>query len=220
MGDPRAPVRGARHIKIRDIFALSDEPLAPLVPAVHAIEPHETIAALSLLAGGEGRVEHAALCPPDVVDAIATSRATVCANPGFLLERAAALASHHWSGLDEVLHPIEELVAHGVSTTIGSDAPVGRPGVLGALRAMRLRGSAEVPFRGAPLGATEATRLAVVAPDLVDSNPEQWVGRPANLSLWSERWFESPSLSQPVAATILGGVVTWRAPSSEEARAS
>jgi predicted amidohydrolase YtcJ len=171
MGDPGDPLPGARWAKV--LSPRDGVPPTSLPLAVHAVEPDEIAAALALLpAAGDHRIEHAALCPPAVVDLLAAAGVTVCANPGFLVERGAALAPLSRTGEAEFLHPVGDLAAAGVPVLFGSDAPVTDPGVWAAVRAAR-------SLRSMSLAAA----LAAVTSFPVPAAPSDWVDRPADLVL-------------------------------------
>jgi predicted amidohydrolase YtcJ len=165
MGDPLDPVPGYRYLKVVDPHALPgliehhpELRNAPL--AVHAVEPDEILIALEASQAGELRVEHAAICPPDVAARLAERSATVCANPGFLIDRYPAFAGLRLSGEAEFLHPVASLLVAGCRVVLGSDAPVSRPGVARSVAAAVDRGSPRLPMAGAAVPLTVALKMA------------------------------------------------------------
>ena len=217
MGDPELPVVGAEHVKILDPLAVDRERLAPLDRAVHAIEPYEAVVACDLIGDRQGRIEHAALCPPSLAEMLASRSVTVCANPAFLVERRMALSSMHRSGLDDLFHPIARLAEYQIPHTFGSDAPVTSAGVLAGLRAARGRGSRQVPFRGDRVPIATALAAVTISPDLVEAPSEEWVGRPADLGIWPIELLTDDEFESSALATVVAGKVAWTSASEKEA---
>jgi predicted amidohydrolase YtcJ len=165
MGDPRDPVPGYRYLKVVDPRTLPglferDPRLRDAPLAVHAIEADEILSTLDACPAGELRVEHAAICPPAVAARLAERGATVCANPGFLIDRYPAFAGLRASGEAEFLHPVASLLAAGCRVVFGSDAPVSRPGVACSVAAAVDRGSSRLPMAGAAVPLTVALDIA------------------------------------------------------------
>jgi len=92
--------------------------------AVHAIGDEAVLEAVRGLqaAGARGRVEHASLTPPDVLEALAASGARVASQPRFIL-------SDYWAPerLGERvrwLYAYRSMIARGIALGFSSDAPV------------------------------------------------------------------------------------------------
>lgn len=161
-----------------------------LAVAVHAVEADvvsEVLAALEAAPpreptgdatenGGPDRLEHCALCPPELVRRIAATDVAVVTQPAFLAERNVKYRSEVEPELWPWLYPIRSLRAAGVLVAGGSDAPV-----VALDPRLGLRGAVE---RGAtatgadPLGAEEALDPAA-ALDLFTGAPGRLRGEPA-----------------------------------------
>lgn len=115
--------------------------------AVHAVEPDVVVAVLDALAsappraGTDGvpdRLEHASLCPPEVVRRIASAGVAVVSQPAFVAWRGDKYLREVEEPLREWLYPLRDLRAAGVVVAAGSDAPVvpfdPRLGLDGAVR--------------------------------------------------------------------------------------
>ena len=183
--------------------------LQGLSVAVHAVEPDVVVAVLDALAsapprtGGDDvpdRLEHASLCPPEVVRRIASAGVAVVSQPAFVAWRGDKYLREVEEPLREWLYPLRDLRRAGVTVAAGSDAPVApldpRIGLDGAVRrttrgggivaagqalderdALDLYTSAPARLRGArgPYGIARgaAADVLVVEPD---SWRERWLG--------------------------------------------
>ena len=183
--------------------------LQGLSVAVHAVEPDVVVAVLDALAsapprtGGDDvpdRLEHASLCPPEVVRRIASAGVAVVSQPAFVAWRGDKYLREVEEPLREWLYPLRDLRRSGVTVAAGSDAPVApldpRIGLDGAVRrttrgggivaagqalderdALDLYTSAPARLRGArgPYGIARgaAADVLVVEPD---SWRERWLG--------------------------------------------
>ncbi|MBY0273972.1 amidohydrolase family protein, partial [Candidatus Binatia bacterium] len=115
--------------------------------AVHAVEPDVVVAVLDALAAAPARagddrapdrLEHASLCPPEVVRRIARARVAVVTQPAFVVCRGDKYLREVEGPLHDWLYPLHDLCAAGVLVAMGSDAPVvsfdPRLGLDGAVR--------------------------------------------------------------------------------------
>jgi predicted amidohydrolase YtcJ len=170
--------------------------------AIHAVEQEAVSAAATAIASSPGgraaaapdRIEHAAEMPPDVLERVVKSRATVVTNPGFIHGSGERYRSQVSVELLPWLYRIGSLWRRGVPVAFGSDAPVEMPdpvvemhaavtrrsragGVVGpeegveavaALEAHTL-GGAEAAGIGARLGAIKAGMAADLV--LLDRDP-------------------------------------------------
>lgn len=138
--------------------------------AIHAVEPDVISAALDTLAaappraGGYGppdRLEHASLCPPELVRRIAAAGVAVVTQPGFLVARGAKYREEVEEPLWPWLYPIGSLRRAGVLVVASSDSPVIPPdprlGFVGAIS----RQSRDGVVFGEDEGVTEAAALAL-----------------------------------------------------------
>jgi len=81
------------------------------------------------------RIEHAAVCPPEWVDAIARARASIVTQPAFVHAHGdryladPSLAPHDW------LYRLQTWRRHGIQVAVGLDAPAGPADPLIAFRA-------------------------------------------------------------------------------------
>src|SRR5262249_5475728 len=79
------------------------------------------------------RIEHAALCPPELVARIARAGIAVVTQPGFLVERGDKYRAEIEEPLWPWLYPLRSLRAAGVLVVGSSDAPISRLDVRTAL---------------------------------------------------------------------------------------
>lgn len=207
MGTPDNPVSGALFAKVLEPTLRWSESRIPI--AVHAVEPREIAVAASLVSRRD-RIEHCAICPPPLVEAVAHSGATVCVNPGFLVSRVEALAALQVTGEADYYMPIRELAHAGVPILIGSDAPVSQmdpwEGVLGATR----RGQPGVSF-GSPVSMGEALGMVALFPEVLSLETSAWEGKPASLTVIDSLPCDSGSSRPKSLATMIDGVVVHRA---------
>jgi predicted amidohydrolase YtcJ len=177
-GERPAP-GGIVKLMINDIGAEPLPPLADLVAAIEAIAQTGMIAAVHCVtaaavehavtafeqARGQfgaitHRLEHAAVCPPQLAARIAGLPLTVVLNPALICSdgdrylREVRPASLPW------LHNPATLWAAGVRVAVGSDAPVAAPSPLAGMAAMLRR---QTETRQAVPGATTSLVVAVAA---------------------------------------------------------
>lgn len=129
--------------------------------AIHAVEPDAMAAILEVLATaparksggprGLDRMEHASLCPPALVAALAASGMAVVTQPAFLVARGARYRRQLEQPLWQWLYPVSSLHEAGVPVAFSSDAPVAPPGFHAVLEAACGRGSGAL----ADFGKTE-----------------------------------------------------------------
>ena len=177
---------------------------AGLPVAVHAIEPDVVVAVLDALASAPpragadrapDRLEHASLCPPEVVQRIASAGVAVVTQPAFVARRGDKYRREVEEPLHDWLYPLRDLRAAGVTVAAGSDAPVvpfdPRLGLDGAVR--------RTTRDGAVLGARQALTDAD-ALELFTAAPAALRGeRPA-----------SAFASGAVADLVLAEAESWR----------
>lgn len=143
--------------------------------AVHAVEPDVVVAVLDALVSAPARagtdrvpdrLEHASLCPPEVVRRIASAGVAVVTQPAFVAWRGDKYRREVEEPLQDWLYPLRDLRAAGVTVAAGSDAPVvpfdPRLGLDGAVR-RTTRDGAVLGARQA-LAAAEALELFTTAP--------------------------------------------------------
>ena len=118
--------------------------------AIHAVEPDAIAATIAVLAeappraaggpAGLDRIEHASLCPPALIEALAKSGLAVVTQPAFLSCRGARYRRQLEPPLWEWLYPVASLERAGVPVAFSSDAPVAPPGLAATLEAASGRG--------------------------------------------------------------------------------
>ena len=118
--------------------------------AIHAVEPDAIAAVLDVLAAaparaaggpaGLDRIEHASLCPPALVEALADAGVAVVTQPAFLSSRGARYRRQLERPLWPWLYPVASLDRAGVPLAFSSDAPVASPGLAPTLAAASGRG--------------------------------------------------------------------------------
>ena len=121
--------------------------------AIHAVEAEVVRAAASAIAanpihhqGPAGvarhRIEHCAECPPDVLDAVVQSGASVATQPAFIRERGDAYLRDVPPDMLPHLYPIASLMKRDVPVVFSSDAPVAEPDPVAAIEAATTRQTA------------------------------------------------------------------------------
>ena len=113
--------------------------------AIHAVEAEvvraaaDAIAANPLPAGiaaiARHRIEHCAECPPDVLEAVVRSGASVATQPAFIRERGDAYLRDVPPDMLPHLYPVASLMKRGVEVVFSSDAPVADPDPMAGIEA-------------------------------------------------------------------------------------
>jgi predicted amidohydrolase YtcJ len=175
--------------------------------AVHAVEPDVVVAVLDAFADAPpragtcdvpDRIEHASLCPPEVVRRIALAGVAVVSQPAFVAWRGDKYRREVEGPLQDWLYPLRDLRAAGVLVAAGSDAPVvpldPRVGLDGAVR--RTTRAGDVVGARQALDEVQALDLFTSAPARLrgDRGPRGLLpGAAADLLVvepesWHERW--------------------------------
>ena len=186
--------------------------------AIHAVERDAVVASALAISdappliadGGDrilDRIEHCAECPPDVLELVAQSGAMAVPNPGFLHYDGERYLSTVATDLLPHLYPVGALVARGVPTALGSDAPVIEPNPWASMAAAMSRRSAG----GAHIGGMEVPSAAE-ALALHSGQRRIAPGMPADLAVVEP----DPLMISPVdlpgvraVATVVAGRVVW-----------
>ena len=134
--------------------------------AIHAVEAEVVSAAAAAIAANptrhlahhlapngiaRHRIEHCAEAPPDVLDAVVRSGASVTTQPAFIRERGDAYLREVPPEMLPHLYPVASLMKRGVQVAFSSDAPVADPNPMAAIEAAVTRRSAS----GGVVGAEE-----------------------------------------------------------------
>lgn len=166
------------------------------------------------------RIEHAALCPPALVQEIASSGAAVVTHPDFLTRfagkyRAAIPAAQH-----DWLYPLRAYLDAGVRLAFGSDAPIAPPVPLVTIAAAvaRCTGEGDLLAAGQGIPAEEALRLHTAAGAALTGEADR-LGRLAPGAVADVVVLGAdPTEVEPreigrieVRATIVDGIVEWAA---------
>jgi predicted amidohydrolase YtcJ len=213
MADPLSPLQSGTYAKTLE--PLQDRRYKPaLPPAVHAITPPEIVAAAERVSGRISRIEHAAVCPPEVANLIDPSTTAVCLNPGFMLSRPWALTALRRTGEAEFFQPAAGLVRRGVQIHVGSDAPVSPPGVWLGIRAL-VRRPDNSALPGDSLSLHSAISAASGNPGMMNS-PDSWLGQKADLALLDRTALARVGDSPVVRHTLIEGRVVYTAQSAIE----
>ena len=138
--------------------------------AIHAVEAEVVSAAAAAIAANPARhlarhlahhpapagvvrhrIEHCAEAPPDVLEAVVRSGASVTTQPAFIRERGDAYLREVPPEMLPHLYPVASLIKRGVQVAFSSDAPVADPDPMAAIEAAVTRRSAS----GRVVGAEE-----------------------------------------------------------------
>ena len=172
------------------------------------------------------RIEHCAECPPELMERLSRSRATVVTQPGFIYWRGDRYRQRVSPDLLPHLYQVEEFARRGVGLAFGSDAPIidsnPWPGVYAAVT-RRTRGGATLPRAGYQIPDDSAgmdlsralaahTRGGAVAEGTDNRKGCIKKGMLADLALIDTR-LDAQGLEAVAEArarlTIIGGEVVW-----------
>ena len=204
--------------------------------AVHAVESEAVLAAAGAIDAARGggatvrhRIEHASECPPEALELIRRSGATVVTNPGFLYRSGDRYQAEVPPATRRWLYRCGAWSQHGIPLAFGSDAPVELPdpaaelygavarrSVTGRALNLRERMSAEAALAAHTTGGAGAAGL------------EAWLGRvapgmAADLALLDRdptRVSPEELLGLCVLMTVQGGSVVWEGSASSGSQPS
>ena len=129
--------------------------------AIHAVEERAVAAAAGALSRAlaqvprqnhRHRIEHCGVCPPPLVERIATAGLTVVTQPSFLYYNGDRYLRQVPPQRQPYLYPLRSLLGAGVRLAGGSDCPVVRPEVVAGLYGAVVRRSKG----GQPVGGEES----------------------------------------------------------------
>ena len=186
--------------------------------AIHCVTRTELVLACAALeaagAGAQDRVEHASVAPPEVVELLAMTCATVVTQPAFVYERGDRYLSDVEPDARPWLYRLAGFLSAGIALGTGTDAPFADPDPWRAIaaavsrrtRAGRTFGEAE---RLTPEQALAAFTSSALSPGAAPRTVER--GQPADLCLLDRPWHEARlSLSsEMVRATVCRGRCVW-----------
>jgi predicted amidohydrolase YtcJ len=161
------------------------------------------------------RIEHAAVAPPGLAEAIAAQGLTVVAQPNFVRERGDAYAVEVEPADLPWLHRARGLETAGIPLGAGTDAPFGAPDPWLSMRAAVLRRT-EAGERFGPDEALSPERALALftSPARAPGAPPRRVepGATADLCLLDRPWREARSAldARCVAATLVAGEIVFR----------
>ena len=186
--------------------------------AIHCVTRSELVlATTALFAAGSvlgDRIEHASVCPPDVLERLAELQLVVVTQPNFIAERGDVYRSDVEPRDRPWLYRCRAFLDAGVPLGAGTDAPFGDPDPWCAMRAAVDRRTRD----GTTLGPDE--RLSPEQALALFTSPAQApgaapravaTGAPADLCLLERPWRDARDelSSSLVAATIRSGTVVW-----------
>jgi predicted amidohydrolase YtcJ len=197
--------------------------------AIHAVEERAVAAAAGALArtlaeaprqNHRHRIEHCAVCPPPLVERIATAGLMVATQPSFLYYNGDRYLRQVPAQKQPYLYPLRSLLRAGVRLAAGSDCPVVRPDVVPGLYGAVARCSKG----GQPVGQKEGvsieealglyTTAAAYASFAEGERGSIAPGRLADLVVLSGDPTTCPPgelLALRPQMTVVGGRVVWRA---------
>jgi predicted amidohydrolase YtcJ len=171
--------------------------------------------------GRRNRIEHCAMCPPDLVALLTAHDITPVAQPAFLYEFGDGYLESYGSDRGARLFPLRRWLDAGLFPAGSSDSPVSdyRPlsGIAAAMSRVTRHGAALAPEERLTLG--EALRLYTVNAARLTFSEHQWgrlrAGFLANLVVLEEDVFRMTDpadiRSCPIALTVYRGRTTWSA---------
>jgi predicted amidohydrolase YtcJ len=188
--------------------------------AIHCVTRAELVLATGALAAAGAqhgdRIEHAAIVPPDLVEALRALPLTIVTQPHFLRERGDAYASEVAPSDQAWLYRCQGLLDAGLRLAGGTDAPFGDCDPWQAMQAAVERvsrgGVAFAPDEA--LAPERALALFTTPLDDPGGAPRSLaVGAPADLCLLDRSWPRARRRlgDTQVRATLAGGRVVWQA---------
>lgn len=181
--------------------------------AIHCVTVTELVFALNALAAAGrhagDRIEHAAVVPPDMLELLAASAATVVTQPNFIHERGDVYRQEVAAEEQPWLYRLQGLRAAGIPLAGSSDAPFGRADPWAAMQAAVERRSAAGVVMGADEALSPEAALALfLAPLAAPGAPPRrvTVAAAADLCLIDRPWAQA---RRDLAA--VGVTATWRA---------
>jgi len=197
--------------------------------AIHAVEEQAVAAAADALARAlaqfprqnhRHRIEHCSVCPPPLVERIATTGLMVVTQPSFLYYNGDRYLRQVPAQRQPYLYPLRSLLRAGVRLAAGSDCPVVGPEVVPGLHGAVARRSKD----GQPVGGEESisieealglyTTAAAYASFAEGERGSIAPARLADLVVLSGDPTTCPSgelLALRPQMTVVGGRVVWRA---------
>ncbi|MBL7499428.1 amidohydrolase family protein [Frankia nepalensis] len=189
--------------------------------AVHCVTRVQLALALAALDAGGGarpgdRIEHAAVLPPDLAEAVAAAGLTVVTQPHFVAERGDAYLADVDPDDLPWLYRCAGVLAAGIPLAAGTDAPFGGDDPWASMRAAvhRRAPSGAVLGPGEALDPARALALYLGGLDDPGGPPRRLVpGAAADLCLLAEprRAVLSRLDPGPAALTVVAGTVVHRA---------
>ena len=180
--------------------------------AIHCVTVAELVFALNALAAAGAhpgdRIEHAALVPPELLELLAGSTATVVTQPNFIYERGAVYRREVAPADQPWLYRLAGLRAAGVALAGSTDAPFGEPYPWVAMQAAVRRRAADGVVMGADEALNPEAALALFLGELYApaGPPRQLkVGGAADLCLIDRPW--ASAREDLAAVTVLA---TWQ----------
>lgn len=202
MQAPSRDFMGSRWVKYLRLPDAADLQAAP--SAFHATEPDEILGAVELARilrmryGCPSRIEHAALCPPHVARALSESDVLVAMNPGFRIDRPEAARRILDQGLDDYWHPVWSVWGRRARCSVGSDAPVGQPGVRSSQLALAQRSE------WSSKGSSMTWALLSGDSQSVRARPEDWLNVRKSFVIMNQDGLASPAKCTPSSPVIVG----------------
>ncbi|HSD10405.1 MAG TPA: amidohydrolase family protein [Candidatus Binatia bacterium] len=145
------------------LHAVEGAPLVIAIEALRRLGPARTRAR-------RHRIEHAALCPPALCQAIGECGAAVVTHPGFLRRFGDKYRSELRREEEDWLYPLRSLLESRVPLAFGSDAPIAPPSPLDNVAAALVRETE----RGARLGISQ--RILAAEALALHTRGGAWVG--------------------------------------------
>jgi predicted amidohydrolase YtcJ len=163
-------------------------------------------------AGPGDRIEHGSLISPDLFPTLRRLRLTVITQPGFVYSRGDQYLEDVESGDRDDLWRLESLRQAGASVAGGTDSPFGPNDPWLAVRAAMERRTASGQLLGPDERVSVEDALGLfLGCSWAPAEPRTIApGQPADLCLLTEP-LHPGRLPPPVAATIVGGRIVYRA---------
>jgi len=196
---------------------------------IHAIEPPAIDAAAEAIAHAlnndprsdhRHRIEHASVCPPDLMAKLSRLGVMVTSHPAFIYASGDRYLKTVPDDQLPYLHPIASFINAGIGVSAASDAPIAGTNPMTALYSAVTRRSET----GKPVLAEEGialdlalqlfTRMPAAAMRQEDRKGTIVLEKLADLVVLSENPFEVPESKIrdiDIAMTIIGGDIVWRA---------
>jgi predicted amidohydrolase YtcJ len=159
------------------------------------------------------RIEHASLCPDEIIPLLKSSKVAVVTQPGFLHSRGSQYQHEVPKSAHDSLYRCQSFLQQGIPLAFSSDAPYGDINPWRNMNAAITRANSSGYIFGKKETLTAEQALLAYLKDPVDLSVSREIstGADADLCLLKKPWAESRNLSDndPVQYTLCSGEIVY-----------